>query len=256
MPNWCSCGNPDCPSHANVCGTTPECNECHDTMDHHVCWTTVQALEKEFKVPEVNARKYTIQYLYDRGEDEWEQATYLPPSYLYASTWEEALQKLNVANARGEGYELRIVYFATGIPINRMPDDEYPPGLEKKNMVLIKYLREGGKLMVSINAQGLHEILDSIGVQTEGDPARYKDRPYSVEAVANTSSMILSTETLLVKQYPAKFDLSVVFIKPPSLDSLKKLAQSGYEQCRKILEHYQPIDIQVEIQKKVLKEVM
>ncbi len=119
-------------------------------------------------------------------------------------------------------------------------------------MVKLQIKREGGRLYMFVNAKGLHETLDAIGVPVDSGNNMYKDRPVAGYTVSS-SAFTLSTETLLKKEYPAKFDLSAVFSsQPPSLANLSKLRDSGYEQCRKILEHYQPIDISLDIQKKIV----
>lgn len=120
---------------------------------------------------------------------------------------------------------------------------------EKKEMINIKVGRPNGKLTLFVDAKGLHDTLDSIGVEHDG--TMYKDRPASSYSVAN-NSYVISTETLLRREYPAKFDLSAVYTNPPGFPKLKQLCESAYEQARKILEHYQPIDISVDIQKKIL----
>jgi hypothetical protein len=47
--------------------------------------------------------------------------------------------------------------------------------------------------------------------------------------------------------------LTRVFSVPPTFEQLKKLSNSAQEAARKILDHYVPIDICVEIQKKLIK---
>lgn len=276
MPRWCSCGRTACasarilgdgncerPSNINpdthpiqydeyVCEyLVSPCIDCRLQMEEHVCWTSIDASDRLFTMPLVT--KYRIEYMYSHGR--WEPASHLSQNLITAGTFAEATDKLDQILLRREGYQYRIVNVVKGTVVDRTPDEEFPQGSEKVKMVNIKFLRENGRLMLSVDSTGLHEILDSIGVQTEGSPLRYRDRPYAVDAVANVTSYTLSTETLLIKQYPVKFDLSALFSKPPNMEALTKLAQSSFEQVRKILEHYQPIDIQVEIQKKVLKEI-
>jgi hypothetical protein len=54
----------------------------------------------------------------------------------------------------------------------------------------------------------------------------------------------------LQRAYPAKFNLSEVFAgTPPSMVTLQRVTESAFDVVRKILEHYQPIDITVDIKK-------
>lgn len=140
------------------------------------------------------------------------------------------------------------------IPAPLTPDEE----LRKKKMIKLKFTRESGKLVLSVNATGLHETLDAIGcrTQTAGGVTRYESRPHAPTLVADTSGNTLSTEIFLVKPPEGKtettYNLSEVYQRPPSLEQLRRLANSANEKARAILEHYQPVDIQVSIQKKLI----
>jgi hypothetical protein len=127
------------------------------------------------------------------------------------------------------------------------------PNAEKKSMIKLNVKREGGRLFLYVHAKGMHDILDSIGVPTAGE--MYADRPRATTQVADRTTHIISTDALLRKEYPSKFDLTAVYgtEQPPSIANLQRLTESAFEQTRKILEHYQPIDISVSIQKKEIK---
>lgn len=116
-------------------------------------------------------------------------------------------------------------------------------------MVALRVVRTAGRLWLEVNAKGLHDILDQLGVNV-GSDNRYLNRPSTTISVAN-SSFKLSTETMLVREYPAKFDLTAVYGTPMPMANILTLRDSGRDQCRKILEHYQPIDVRLEIHKKV-----
>lgn len=117
-------------------------------------------------------------------------------------------------------------------------------------MVKLKIKRESGRLFLYVDAAELHELLDSIGVtHTEGN---YDDRPYCQYNVLNSACTSVSTNLLLVREYPHRVDLTRCFTDPPSVATLRRLCESAQDQTRKILEHYQPIDISIEIHKKVV----
>lgn len=115
-------------------------------------------------------------------------------------------------------------------------------------MLKLNVKRESGRLYLYVDAKGLHDILDRLGVTSSG--GMYDHRPRTNHAVADRANRMISTEVLLRKEYPAKYDLSSVFTEPPNIATLQQLTESGFEQTRKILEHYQPIDIAVSIQAK------
>jgi len=127
---------------------------------------------------------------------------------------------------------------------------EEPEGAIKVSMVKVNITRPGGRLTLSVDAKALHDTLDSIGCKVDGNT--YKDRPQSRAAVVS-SDYKLSPNVLLRREYPATYDLTDCFTSPPTFTQLKKMCESAYEATRLILDHYQPIDISVEIHKKAIK---
>lgn len=131
-----------------------------------------------------------------------------------------------------------------------IPQSQIDPN---ERMVSVSVKREasnGSKLFLYINAQKLHDTLSALGVPKTGN--RFENRPVSRTAIAD-ASFNLSTDVFLTAEYPAKYDLSQVFANPPSLSNLKRMCNSSFDAVRRILEHYQPIDISVEIQKKAVR---
>lgn len=127
-----------------------------------------------------------------------------------------------------------------------------PPSPKGNSMVNLQVKREGGKLYLYVNAKELHDTLDAVGAQHDG--RRYLDRPAASVAIAEPTRHQISTEVLLDRSsYPVKYNLSEVYREPPSIQNIRRLCESAHEQTRKVLEHYQPIDISIDIQKKVLK---
>jgi hypothetical protein len=101
-------------------------------------------------------------------------------------------------------------------------------------MISTKITREAGKLMLVINAKDFHDTLDSLGVAHDG--TMYLHRPTAETAVANR-----------------RFEISGVWSTPPTNANLTALCGSALPAARKILDHYQPIDISIEIQKKIVR---
>lgn len=151
---------------------------------------------------------------------------------------------------------------------------KFTPTGEKK-MIKIGVQRLAGKLTLVVNARDFHTELDKIGVAHKD--GAYIDGPASSVSVA-TSAFVVSPLVLLKRDYrdielprmvkneagemvktvvktpvSATYDLSGIWGNPPSFEQLKKLCNSANEVARKILEHYQPIDISVEIHKRVVK---
>lgn len=204
------------------------------------------------------ARAFTIQIWH--GDEDSDDGGYFTTYEQYVNrryesaggdTYEEAMA-IAARDLIPVGHHYQIIETATGLPVTRrMMDERNPdPNAERKSMIKLNVKREGGRVFLYVNAKGMHDVLDQIGVPTDGG-ILYKDRPRTTFMVADRVSNTLSTEVLLRKEYPAKFDLSTVYADPPpSFSSLQRLTESAFEQSRKILEHYQPIDISVSIQKK------
>lgn len=129
-------------------------------------------------------------------------------------------------------------------------DTPIQPTNESPTMINLNLKREDGRLVLYVNAKELHDDLDAIGVSYTGD--RYNNQPAASHSIADARTMTLSSNVLLTRKYPHKVDLTGVFVNPPSYANLKKLCESAHDQTRKILEHYQPIDISVEIHKKLV----
>lgn len=167
--------------------------------------------------------------------------------------------------------------FRDGTTIEPVPwTDYHSPNQtgEAKHVITVGIRRIAGKLSLLINAREFHNELDKIGVAHDG--IKYLDQPTSAVTVA-TSGYTMSPVMLLKRDYrevevvemkpaeggyakeskmvpvTATADLSQVFSTPPSFQNLKKLCDSAHDVARKIFEHYQPIDISVEIHKKILK---
>ena len=152
--------------------------------------------------------------------------------------------------------------------------NQIPLSGDFRNMIKVGIRRIAGKLHLLVDAKEFHEQLDEIGCTHTG--TKYNDRPLAAGTVAG-SNFLMSTEVLLTRDpkvvevverkrvgeelkesvikipTTSMFDLSAVWTTPPSFENLKKLCNSANDAARKILEHYQPVDICVEIHKKIVK---
>lgn len=136
-------------------------------------------------------------------------------------------------------------YYAPPVPTETEQKDK-----QGAKMIDVSIKRDAGKLMLVVNAKDFHSELDRIGCAHQD--GMYLNRPATNVAVAS-NRFEMSTECLLKREYPAKFDLSGLFTNIPTTAQLKSLCESAYAAGRKILDHYQPIDINIHIQKKIIK---
>lgn len=106
--------------------------------------------------------------------------------------------------------------------------------------------KQDGKLTLEINASNLHALLDSMGARVSD--GKYVDRPAcSYSSIASGNK--LSTELFLKQEYPVKLALGPCYERPPTIQQLKALCESGHVAVQTILAHYQPVDITYRIVK-------
>lgn len=122
-------------------------------------------------------------------------------------------------------------------------------------MINVSIKREKGQLMLFVDAKDFHEELDAIGCSytNDSDGVGVYDHAPPVVAIVADSRFQMSTNCLLRREYPAKFSLAGLWANIPTNAQLTALCESAYAAGRKILDHYQPIDISIEIQKKLVK---
>ena len=131
-----------------------------------------------------------------------------------------------------------------------MPTTSTAPTTAPDSLVELTVGRDkyNGRLTLEINAKPLHDLLDSMGAKTSG--TTYVDRPAcSYTTISNSGKM--STELLLRREYPMKLALGPCFERPPTIQQLKSMCESGHAAVQTILAHYQPIDISYRIVKVV-----
>jgi hypothetical protein len=113
----------------------------------------------------------------------------------------------------------------------------------------IKRNKSDSRLMLTIDAKPLHDILDSIGC-TADSSGSYRDRPSADFRIVNNNR--LSTELFLKRVYPYEVNLTGIFSTPPTVARLREICETALDAVRKILDHYQPIDISYTIHKRIV----
>lgn len=106
-----------------------------------------------------------------------------------------------------------------------------------------------GALELCIDAKALHEHLDAIGIPKQG--GEYLNPPYSGFGVVreNSLSSALFLRVPPQSQYPLVVNLSANFDAPPPYSRLLEICRSADVVVRRILTHYEPIDISFTIAK-------
>lgn len=199
----------------------------------------------------------------------------------FMSVYAKVIRDYQIRVISDDDYTLQLLPATCGHLVNDPSNIEIPfhipwqrPLGEIRHMIKVGINRVAGKLTLLVNAKEFHEQLDELGCTHSN--GKYVDRPPSSCVVANTTHQ-MSTEMLLLRDYKeveiiervkegdvyknvpkkvfvtATADLSAVWSNPPSFENCKKLCNSAEAAARKILEHYQPIDIAIEIHKKVVQ---
>jgi len=134
--------------------------------------------------------------------------------------------------------------------INTVPAVFAPePAPQAPNLLVdvgISRSKPTNRLELVINAKALHDHLDLIGVPHTGGV--YQDQPETNRVL---SGNVLSTSPFLRREYPLRIDLTGVFNTPPTRTRLTSLCRTAHDAVRRVLEHYQPVDIRVSIHKRV-----
>lgn len=126
------------------------------------------------------------------------------------------------------------------------------PGTESPMVeVSVRRNKPDNRLVLTINAKELHKRLDEMGAPSGSDT--YEDRPVTTFRVVSGDA--LSTDLFLRKEYPVTINLSGIFTQPPTPEKLATICNSSFDAVRKILLHYQPIDIKVTLLKRPVGSV-
>lgn len=104
-----------------------------------------------------------------------------------------------------------------------------------------------GALELCIDAKALHEHLDAIGIPKQG--GEYLNQPYSGFGVVRENSLSSNLFLKVPPQYPLVVNLSANFDLPPPYSRLLEICRSADAVVRRILTHYEPIDISFTIAK-------
>lgn len=110
--------------------------------------------------------------------------------------------------------------------------------------VKMKFRRESGKAILSLDATDLHTYLRELGV-TETD-GKFQDGPHSDYEEIDTYNTKISPR-LLLKSGPQTVEISRLFNRPMTLDQLTRLSDSAKGVVEEVVNHYRPIEISVVI---------
>lgn len=114
----------------------------------------------------------------------------------------------------------------------------------------IRRNKASGGLELCIDAKALHEHLDAIGIPKQS--GEYLNGPYSGFGVVRDNTLSAALFLKVPVSYPLVVNLSASFESPPPYARLLEICRSADGVVRRILTHYEPIDISFTISKSLV----
>lgn len=111
------------------------------------------------------------------------------------------------------------------------------------------FARVEGVLSLLVDATPLHEYLDLLGVAYDAEHNRYADAPGETRPIDSYAHTIQPV-ALLVRG-PQRFALNTYYRTPVPKTTLEALARSIEPCALRVIEHYRPVTLRVEIALKV-----
>lgn len=106
-----------------------------------------------------------------------------------------------------------------------------------------------GKMWLHVEAKELHDRLRAMGATVDPVTNTFMDGPQS--SYDCTDKVKLMSKVFLKCEYPASFPISDQWASgtPPTLDQLTAVCATGEATVKKILAHFQPVDIRLKIKR-------
>ena len=117
------------------------------------------------------------------------------------------------------------------------------------SVITASFARVEGALSLLLDATPLHEYLDLVGVPYDAETGRYTDAPGDSRTI-DTYSHTVQPYGLLVRG-PQRITLSTYYRAPVPKTTLESLARSIEPAAIRIIDHYRPVTLRVEIALKV-----
>lgn len=111
--------------------------------------------------------------------------------------------------------------------------------------ITASFARVEGVLSLLVDATPLHEYLDLLGVAYDAEYNRYADMPGDTRAIDSYAHTVAPC-ALLVRG-PQRFALGQYYRSPVPKTTLEALARSIEPCALRIIEHYRPVTLRVEI---------
>jgi hypothetical protein len=277
MPAWCVCGDRDCPSAISLCAMDVDddgpCAQCENQKRNHRCRrlkkVTPMDISRPYQVALFDA-EISPEDIARFNRDEiglgYETTAYYDPQLndyveFYYPTWKAARESFWDALQHYTGRDISEFYIIKWVDdktqiMTSPPEEERieDSNTRKRNMVNISFKKKDGHTLMVVDARELQAILDSLGaVHRDG---RYMDRPVFNNQVVDAATHKLSSEVFLIRPGSGgslpEFDLTAVYNRPISKANLETLGESAEGVVRMILDHYQAVDITVDLRKKVV----
>lgn len=142
----------------------------------------------------------------------------------------------------------------TPVTTTTTPADAAPVA-DAPRLVKGALVRDKGKLVLKLDCSGLHAYLDSLGVERETSYKRFANAPATRHEVVDPAEHTLAPKFLCTYSMGAdgarssliEADLMRYYTTPPTIEAMKRIAESIPEAALAVVAHYQPVEIAINV---------
>lgn len=144
---------------------------------------------------------------------------------------------------------------ATPVTTTTTPADA-APATDAPRLVKGALVRDKGKLVLKLDCSGLHTYLDSLGIEREATYKRFANAPATRHEVVDPAEHTLAPKFLCTysinpsdgaRSSLIEADLMRFYSTPPTIEAMKRIAESIPEAALAVVAHYQPVEIAINV---------
>jgi hypothetical protein len=129
------------------------------------------------------------------------------------------------------------------------------PATDAPRLVKGALVRDKGKLVLKLDCSGLHAYLDSLGIEREATYRRFANAPATRNDTVDPAEHTIAPKFLCTytvnaageKSSVIEADLMRFYSTPPTIEAMKRIAESIPEAALAVVAHYQPVEIAINV---------
>lgn len=129
------------------------------------------------------------------------------------------------------------------------------PATDTPRLVKGALVRDKGKLVLKLDCTGLHQYLDQLGIERETGYKRFANAPATRHEVVDPAEHTLAPKFLCTYSVTGtdnrspliEADLMRYYSTPPTIEAMKRIAESIPEAALAVVAHYQPVEIAINV---------